>query len=130
MENSSFRINETPVETARTEDSRQNVNDVLSNIDINTVIREAVQKELNKLGVVGNVNKQDDVMIQSSSKTNYLNDENANRCRTTHEAAGNSKTDLNRSVRDGCPDSSVLARHAQIEPGTDNRHMATEMGLP
>ena len=79
------------------------------------VIRDAVQKELNKLGVVGNVNKQDDVMIQSGSKTNYPNDENANRCRTTHEVAGNSKTDLNRSVRDGCPDSSVLARHTQID---------------
>ena len=48
----------------------------------------------------------------------------------THEAAGNSRTDLNRSVRDDCPDSSVLARRIQIEPGTDNRHMATEMGLP
>ena len=130
LENDSFRINETPVETARTEDSRQNVNDVLTNIDINTVIREAVQKELNKLGVVSNVNRQDDVMVQSSSKTNPSNDENAIRCRTTHEAAGNSRTDLNRSVRDGCPDSSVLARHNQIEPGADNRHMATEMGLP
>ena len=57
LENSSFRINETPVETARTEDSRQNVNDVLSNVDINAIIRDAVQKELNKLGVVGNVNR-------------------------------------------------------------------------
>ena len=71
LENSSFRINETPVETARTEDSRQNVNDVLSNIDINAVIRDAVQKELNKLGVVGNVNIRDDVMTQSGSKTNH-----------------------------------------------------------
>ena len=122
LENDSFRTNETPVETARTEDSRQNVNDVLTNIDINTVIREAVQKELNKLGVVSNVNRQDDVMVQSSSKTNLPNDENAIRCRATHEAAGNSRTDLNRSVRDGCPDSSVLARHNQIEPGVDKRH--------
>ena len=117
LENDSFRINETPVETARTEDSRQNVNDVLTNIDINTVIREAVQKELNKLGVVSNVNRQDDVMVQSSSKTNPSNDEDVIKSRTTHEVAGNSKTDLNRSVRDGCPNSSVLARHTQIESG-------------
>ena len=107
----------------RTEDSRQNVNDVLSNIDINTVIRDAVQKELNKLGVVGNVNMtwwRNDYSLALKLITLMMS--NAIRCRTTHEAAGNSRTDLNRSVRDGCPDSSVLARHNQIEPGIDNRH--------
>ena len=114
----------------RTEDSRQNVNTVLANVDINTVIREAVQKELNKYGVVSIANRHNDGLTQSSSKTNCIDDENVNRCRTTHEVAGNSKTDLNRSVRDGCPDSSVLAKHNQIESELDNRHMATEMGLP
>ena len=117
---------------ARTEDSRQNVNNVLANVDINTVIREAVQKELNKYGIVSIANRHNDGLTQSSSKTNCINDENVNRCRTTHEVAGNSKTDLNRSVRDGCPDSSVVARHNQIESEIDNCHTIHEkfFGFP
>ncbi|MEL7079710.1 MAG: hypothetical protein AAGM46_28110, partial [Cyanobacteria bacterium J06582_2] len=115
---------------ARTEDSRQNVNNVLANVDINTVIREAVQKELNKYGVVSIANRHNDGLTQSSSKTNCINDENVNRCRTTHEVAGNSKVDLNRSTRNDCPGPSVLAKHNKIGAETDNCHMATEMGLP
>ena len=75
-------------------------------------------------------NKTNDGLIQSSSKTNIGDNVNNNRYRVTREVAGNSKTDLNKSVRNDCPDSSVLARHNPIGPETDNRHMATEMGLP
>ena len=100
----------------------RNTNNVLSNIDINTIIRETVQKELNKYGVVGLTNKVNDGLIQSSSKTNDVENVNVNMYRGTHEVAGNSKTDLNKSVRNDCPDSSVLARHNPIgsEPEANN----------
>ena len=75
-------------------------------------------------------NKTNDGLIQSSSKTNIGDNVNNNRYRVTREVAGNSKTDLNKSVRNDCPDPSVLARHNPFGPETDNRHMATEMGLP
>ena len=130
LENSSFRVNETPIEPVRNENVSRNTNNVLSDIDINAIIRETVQKELNKYGVVGLTNKTNDGLIQSSSKTNDVENVNVNMCRGTHEVAGNSKTDLNKSVRNDCPDSSVLARHNPIGSEPDNRHMATEMGLP
>ena len=75
-------------------------------------------------------NKTNDGLIQSSSKTNNGDNVNNNRYRVTREVAGNSKTDLNKSVRNDCPDSSVLARHNPFGSEPDNRHMATEMGLP
>ena len=109
LENSSFRVNETPIEPVGTDGADQTTNNVLSNIDINAIIRETVQKELNKHGIASLTNKTNDGLIQSSSKTNNVDNVNNNRCRVTHEVAGNSKTDLNKSVRNDCPDSSVLA---------------------
>ena len=122
LENSSFRVNETPIESIRTDENDQITNNALSNVDINTIIRETVQKELNKYGVVTLTNKTNDGLMQSSSKTNDVENVNVNMCRGTHEVAGNSKTDLNKSVRNGCPDSSVLARHNPIGSEPDNRH--------
>ena len=46
LENSSARINETPIEAVGTGENDQTTNNVLSNIDINAMIRETVQKEL------------------------------------------------------------------------------------
>ena len=122
LENSTPRINETQIENVRTGDNDQTTGNVLSDIDINTMIREAVLKELNKHGVTSLTNRTNDGLTQSSSKTNNGDNVNNNRYRVTHEVAGNSKTDLNKSVRNDCPDSSVLARHNPI--GSD-----TEMNL-
>ena len=102
-------VSETSIEPVRD----VNANGVPADIDINAIIRQAVQNELSKHGVIG-----------------LVNSESVNDRRVTHEVAGNSKVDLNRSTRNDCPGPSVLAKHNKIGAETDNCHMATEMGLP
>ena len=101
LENDSFQVNETPIEPVR----NANTDDVLADIDINTIIRQAVQNELNKYGIVSQTNR--DHVIDR---------------RVTHEVAGNSKVDLNRSTRNDCPGPSVLAKHDKIGAEKDNCH--------
>ena len=123
LENDSFRVNETPIEPVRNGNESRNTYNALSDIDINTIIRETVQKELNKNEVVGLTNKSDGGLIRSNSKPNDVETVNVNKYRDTHEVAGNSKTDLNKLVRNGCPDSSVLARPIQTGSEPGNRHI-------
>ena len=91
LENDSFQVNETPIEPAR----NVNTNDVLADIDINTIIRQAVQNEVKQIWRYWSAN--------SESVTDR---------RVTHEVAENSKVDLNRSTRNDCPGPSVLAQKA------------------
>ena len=122
-------MEEIPVEPVKSENvSRKTVipENTLANIDINSIIREAVETEINNHGINFNTIKTQSSMKQSNSNTiNPLVEINSNGIddsRATHFIAENGNNGLNRSREHNCPDPTALAKQTQIALEQDNFH--------
>ena len=138
QENSFEQVTETPNVSTNSKNVSQNVKQIgpaLTEIDINTMIKSAVEKELIKYGINVNANNVRDDVVQSSSRTNnQLIDNNeqsdVNSSRATHFIVNDGNIDHNRSREHNCPNLAALAKQNKTRLEQDNCHMATEMGLP
>ena len=137
-ENSLEQTMETPNVSTNVRDTSQNTGNIgstLQNVDIDTLIRSAVERELARFGINTNVNSAIAESTQSYSRVNNQSESNIRNNvdevgRATHIIANHGNHDPTGSREHSCPRSTVLAKQTKIGPEKDNCHMATEMGLP
>ena len=125
QENSFDQLNETPNVASNRRTSSQNSEQArvtLSNVEVETMIRNAVEKEILKYGIDRNQNNSRSEVVQmSSSANNQLNDYNGpssvHSNRAAHFIFNNGNNGKNWSREYNCPDPAALA--TQIYPGPD-----------
>ena len=130
QENSFEQVDETPNVSSNRKTSSLNNEQTgvtLSNVEIDAMIKNAVERELLKYGIDRNSNNLRTEVAQSSSRVNnqMIDDDgqsNVYSNRVTHFIANNGNNDQNWSREHNCPDPAALAKQTQPGPDTVNCH--------
>ena len=138
QESSFDQVSETPNVASNRKPNNQNSEQskvTLSNVEVEAMIKNAVERELLKYGIDRNLNNSRIEVAQSSSRANNpviddVGPSNVYSNRATHFIVSDGNNDRNRSRENNCPDPAALAKQTQPGPDPANCHMATEMGLP
>ena len=138
QESSFDQISETPNVVTSRNTNRQNDGQssiTLSNVEVETMIKNAVERELLKYGIDRNQNNSRTEVLNSSFRVNNLMTDgvglpNVHSVRNTHFIANNGNNDRLRSRENNGPDPAALAPQTQTGSDQVDCHMATEMGLP
>ena len=138
QESSFDQVDETPVAVSNKKSNKQN-NDqttvTLSSVELENMIKNAVERELLRHGVDRNLNNSRSEAVQANIRTNNpiigdVGPSNNFSNRDTHFIASHGNNDRLRSREHIGTDPAALAPQTRTGPDYADCHMATEMGLP
>ena len=131
QESSFDQVDETPVAVSNKKSNKQNNGQTtvtLSNVELENMIKNAVERELLRHGVDRNLNNSRNEVLNSSFRANNLitgdvGPPNVHSVRNTHFIANNGNNDRLRSREYNGPDPAALAPQTQTGPDHADCHI-------